>query len=585
MPRYIESPRPKASSDSLSSLQASSAPSAARNGQFTEFQQPSRPAGSAGGEGKPNGSPPGEPEQNEIGGNKIDEEATEPFPPGIFRVPVPNRLFSEMPRMSDVALRCLLAMIHRSWHFAPEEEAWIHRGETFGRAEIQGDAGLSDQGARNGLSELEEAGWTEVDRSGKAHRHRLTVGVPSRRYTYLPTHLLRETERLPSGTALRALLAIFRATWGWTQELHPSSDKNRSGPAHRRWARLSRTDLARRTGRSENAVRTALSALEGEWVGTARPGRGACAYRVIGSAFAPQPSGENQDPSPKTPEAEDRKSLSKSSSGAPAWGLIANGLIPDRQQIEPPTSIKENFKESKQTRGASSDLPDQIPTEAPPEKGGEEGAVRKKNSSSENNSSEVGEKLPQRQQPTSNAEEVREESQSFSEFSQRKRELAQKLMNVGVWPRRVRECLRRYSADRIEANFELYRERAPEIEDDGAWLCAAITDGYAIGRHRQETSGNRENGAPEGSEEGGGGSSSQTHGSVPTLPSHKEKISARRKQMLIRRHPGAKGDHFHRFRHAESPDKKQFLYFDPSIGGPNSRTIRNRRASEKRLVR
>jgi hypothetical protein len=192
--------------------------------------------------------------------------------------------------------------------------------------------------------------------------------------------------------------------------------------------------------------------------------------------------------------------------------------------------------------------------------------VRRKNKSSKR-----GEEIPQRQRSSSDSGQARDEAPSFSDFSERKQELAQKLVNVGVWPRRVRECLRRYSANRIETNFELYRERAPEIEDDGAWLCAAITDGYAIGRHRQETSGNREKGASEGSEEGGGGSSSQTHGSVPTLPSHKEKISARRKEILLQRHPETEGKHFHRFRHAENPDEKQFLYFDPKKGGPKER--------------
>lgn len=575
MPHHIESPPPKAGSDSPSISQAASAPSGVQNGQFTKSQQPSGHVRGTRGREDPNDERlTGEPQQKQL-----DEEATEPFPPGLFRVPVPNRLFAEIPHRSDAALRCLLAMIHRSWRFDPEKEAWGHKGEAFSRAEIQGDAGLSDQGARNGLAELEEAGWTEVDRSGKAHRHQLKVGVPSRRYTYLPTRLLEETERLPSGTALRALLAIFRATWGWTQGLGYFPDENRSGVSHRRWARLSKRDLARRTGRSENAVRTALSALEGKWVGTARPDRGACAYRVIGGAFVPQPSEKSQNPSTKISETDGSKRLSTASNEVPAWGPIANRLTPDRQQIEPPTSLKEGSKENKQTGGASSNPGEQTPPEGLEEGVGED-AVR-----GQDNSSRKGEKPSQMQAVSSDRGQVGEDDRLFSGFSQCKRELAQKLVNVGVWPRRVRECLRRYSADRIEANFELYRERAPEIENDGAWLCAAITDGYAISRNQQKASVDREKGNRQGSEEKGEGSSGQTPGSTPTLPSHKEKISARRKEILLQRHPKTEGEHFHRFRHAENPDEKQFLYFDPAIGGPDNRTDRNRRTSRKRPVR
>jgi hypothetical protein len=64
---------------------------------------------------------------------------------------------------------------------------------------------------------------------------------------------------------------------------------------------------------------------------------------------------------------------------------------------------------------------------------------------------------------------------------------------------------------------------------------------------------------------------SQAAGAEKRLPTHKERVSARRKQALIRHLSEAKPEHFHRYRHAESPTENQFLYFDPSVGGPERR--------------
>jgi len=150
-------------------------------------------------------------------------------------------------------------------------------------------------------------------------------------------------------------------------------------------------------------------------------------------------------------------------------------------------------------------------------------------------------------------QETEEDRPDFSGFSERKQALGQKLLNVGIWPDRARECLRRHTARRIEANFSLYRERAPNIENDGAWLCAAITDGYADLRETRtsetctsETRNSRTGGPPE----------------------HKQKVSPEEKKRLIRCHNGVEAGHFHRFRHAERPTEKQYLYLDPEERGP-----------------
>ena len=160
----------------------------------------------------------------------------------------------------------------------------------------------------------------------------------------------------------------------------------------------------------------------------------------------------------------------------------------------------------------------------------------------------------------------RESAADFSDFSHRMEALGRKLVNVGIWPHRAKECLRRYAAERIEANFELYRERASEVEDDGAWLCAAITDGYA----------DLEGGGPDNSRSAGGDTpngreeeeTSCDSGRAPRSD-HKQKVSAEEKRTFVRQCPGLRAGDFHRFRCAEDPARKQFLYLDPSVGGPS----------------
>jgi hypothetical protein len=159
------------------------------------------------------------------------------------------------------------------------------------------------------------------------------------------------------------------------------------------------------------------------------------------------------------------------------------------------------------------------------------------------------------------------------EFSERKQSLYRKLTNAGVWPDRAEECLRHYSPARIEANFELFRERAPEIDDHGAWLCAAITDGYADCSPQAESVQaedgrlDRHSGADSSETIPPGTDSRPDH----KKPDHKQKVTAQQKRTLIRTCAKVKPEHFHRYRHAESPTEKQFLYFDPEIGGPTGR--------------
>jgi len=551
MPRHFESPRPKAGSDTSTEAHPQAASSAAQPGQFTESQQQDLSA-----EG--------------IGPESIDpEDIWAPFPPDLFRVPVPNRLFEAMPSLSNSALRCLLGLIRLSFRFDPEAGQWVHSGDAFRRAAVQEACGLSDEGTRQGLTELEAEGWVCACRDGKAHEHRLSAEVPERRFTYVPTALLEEvgkmpTGSLPSGTALRVALAVLHRTWGWTRSAEEvDSDRilasgrlqeSQGGPpsVHRRWARLSTSDLSRLTGRSESAVKSALSKLDGSpesgWIGRCRPDRGAYLYRFSGGDLVGSSTGK-------------RAGVEKASSDG-----IANDLAPgdggNRQRSGPPTSYGENISRDKHARDEAETTAeeDSHPGAGPTESGD---AVRGDTPS--------GEDSPIQAERDDSGENSGGCPPDFSGFSGEKRELGRKLVNAGVWPERAKECLRRYSTARIEANFELYRERknsseAPRPEDDGAWLCAAITDGYASNSYRSDS--HKSNSYPTRSQAGGPEAPSGPAGSGPTAsPEHKQKISPREKATLIQKDLASEKD-FHRFRHGDSPTEKQFLYFDPEIRGP-----------------
>jgi len=547
MPHRSKSAGPEQGSRNPSENPPSPTNSPSYGGGFTESKQ-SAP-------NDPGQTPPSE---------GVDPEITEPFPPDLFRMPVPDRVFSEMPSMSDAALRCLLALIRESFRFDPEASTWMCPERSFSRQEIETATGLSDQGTRNGLADLEEAGWADVDRSGQSYRYALRIGVPSQRYTYVPTALLEEVSDLPSATALRVLLAVLRATWGWTSE-EQRSDETASQTAqeqtvHQRWAELATSTLSGLVGCSEPAIREAIGALEEEWISRVQPGHGAYLYRILPGAFKPegQATGGEERLEENRPENPPSLENPSSSAGASSDAGVPNEITPDRQRNYPPSSHKESSGRDKQNT-----KPDSEETSSPQA----DPADPKRKSAVPNPENNSGGEAP---------------DTDLSEFSERKQSLYRKLTNAGVWPDRAKECLRRYSPARIEANFELFRERAPEIDDHGAWLCAAITDGYAdfgktpssrafnqisedspTGNSSREDRAKQASGSRTGSHRTGG------------PPEHKQKVSPEEKKRLVRRHEGVNPEHFHRFRHPERPSEKQFLYLDPAKGGPT----RKRRAT------
>jgi hypothetical protein len=462
--------------------------------------------------------------------------ATEPFPEDLFRVPIPDRIFSEMPEMTDSALRALLGMIRLSFRFEPEKGSWVTPERSFTRSEIESESGLSCQGTRNGLKELSEAGYVSSNKAGRTYEHKLEIEVPTSRYTYVPTALLEVASGL-GGTELRLVLAVIRTTWGWTSE---TENVEEGPPAHRRWARLSTSELAQRTGRSRTAVKEAAAALQGQLLERLRPNGGTYHYRFLPEAIAPQIGAEDAS----APPSESGAVRVRTKKQAAVSVEIANDLTPDRQNSDPPSSYRESVCRDKHRRQEestsatlsgdhSSGKPDAVPAE---------GSSEQTTASEETcqTSSLSGEAPPP----------------DFTGLPPEKQDLAEKLSNVGIWAGRIAEVLSRFSTERIRVNFQLYRQRSAEqtIRKPGAWLYAAITDGYAL---------------PDSSPDESEGSVSAAPGSLPPLQ-HKETVSEAKKDAYVAQ--GIDEERFHRCPSGRSgPEERWFMYFDPAVGGPERR--------------
>ena len=126
---------------------------------------------------------------------------------------------------------------------------------------------------------------------------------------------------------------------------------------------------------------------------------------------------------------------------------------------------------------------------------------------------------------------------------------------MGVWPRRIPKILGRYSAERIEANFERYRKRAREgrISNPGGWLATAIEKGYVLPTN----------------EEGSRGQvgSLESEAGLPSLK-HEMKVSQRQKNEYVRRGL-AREEEFEKFSLTDDPGEEKYLYYDFEKEGPD----------------
>ena len=475
-------------------------------------------------------------------------------------MPVPDSVFGDMRVMSDSALRALLGLIRLSFRFDPEECQWVKPGRTFSRAAIQAECGLSGQGTRNGLDELESEGYVSIDRSGRGYEHRLLVGVPSSCYTYVPTDLFEEASGL-AGTELRFVFAVLRATWGWTTG---STETGSGAPEHRRWAQLSMRVLSKLTGRSASAVKQAAQKLQGTWLQRRRPTSGAFYYRFRSERLTTEQApdeGESQGTEP---------TLKKREEAVFSMG-VPNDLPPDRQQSGPPRRGRiERFSKRRAHHSANSERPENTQEESPSRSG--DSAVRGGKTPSQSSPRRSAPKSrPQKSRPNrdshrgprktgpKNGEEI-----DLTGFSDRKRALGQKLANAGVWPRRIPELLARYSADRIEANFQLNRKRAEQVRESGAWLAAAIEEGFALPS------------PPEGSpsepsaETSPDGEDSAKGRSKAGLPAPGTKVSDIRKRKLLETGLATEAD-FDRFADYDDPTCKQHFFRVDKTPSPAAR--------------
>ncbi len=567
MPRSLKSARAKPSSNSPAEAPRKAAPPSP---QFTESQQSSSPGGPDRKEKCPDATDrlpseklpseelpseelsPEELPPGELSPGKLSLDGTEPFPPGLFRIPVPNAVFGRMPSMSDSALRCLLALIHLSFRFDPAEGEWTSAEGWLSRSDVEAASGLSGQGTRNGLSELESIGWARVDRSGRSYRYQLALGVPTARFTQVPTALLDKLPTFDTGTGLRVVLAVLRGTWGWTsKEMDPQSGTLQA--VHDRWTELSSRALAKMTGRSKTAVTRAAKALQGTWIGRVRPKNGACKYR-----FLPEAVG---DASSRSSSSSSTGSSSENSRDSDSFCRgDANNLTPDRQNSDPPSFHRESFSRDKHSQASNKSKPKQgvepssgegcaVPTEKSQKAG--------RRAASDNGQSESG----QHKRQTSGRGSP---SADFGDLPPEKQDLAQKLANVGVWAGHIADLISRFSCSRIRANFQLYRRRAAEqtIRKPGAWLYKAITEGYVL--------------QPSGEESPNGPSK---EGSL-SPPEHKEAVSEEKKEALVDR--GIPEEQFHRCLSGPGGGNgPRYMYFNPEIGEPTDRRTTGQRPTSQ----
>jgi hypothetical protein len=510
---------------------------------------------------------------------------------------MPDAIIGEMPKMTDSALRSLLGLIRLSFRFDPEKKVWVCPDRTFLRSAIETESGLSGQGTRNGLEELEELGYVSIDRSGRSHEHALEIGVPTSRYTYVPTGLLEAPSLL--GTDLRLILAALRTTWGWTTNPAETSSTEQTGSTkrgappehdrlqHKRWAQLSTAALAQLTGRSETAVKEAARRLNGTWLQRRRPTSGAYYYRFRSEVLSEAALEEATETAAARAEAANVEATKAVSTGSEERYLrvkkktdavfsmgIPNDLAPDRQQSDSPhrgtieSSSKRSAKQCARFKQTAAD-------EKGPHFPRRDSAVlgsgnRPPGSTKKPAQSPQTRQTRPKQNPHRGPEErcIQNNQVSLTGFSDQKQELGQKLANAGIWPSAIPELLGRFSAGRIEANFELFRKRAPQVQNQGAWLRTAIEEGYALPSSvssLEETS-SEETPSVRGSD------GDRKNGNSPSksVPEPGTKVSETRRRELIRRGLATEAD-FERFAYYDDPTELQHFFQIEKAPSPASR--------------
>lgn len=185
---------------------------------------------------------------NEQDTGGADADDTEAFPDEVARIPVPNEVLDSLGGLSGCAVRLAVCLMREAYHWTGTDWKCSPRLRT--RSEIDA-LGMSAQSVRNAADDLAERGWIERRTRGQSHAYRWRLSAPRSRFTFLPLALFYEHERL-SHSGLTLLLALYRATWGWTS--------NEDGQTvHDAWALLSTSDLESMTGLCASTLRAAAS--------------------------------------------------------------------------------------------------------------------------------------------------------------------------------------------------------------------------------------------------------------------------------------------------------------------------------------
>lgn len=555
--------------------------------------------------------------------------ATEAFPENIFRVPVPNRVFSglgDKEALPGTALKALLACIALSFRF--HDGSWSRPDRALTTSEIASASGLSGQGTRDGLSVLADRGLVKTASSGGRFEHTLQLDPPTRRYTYLPISLLSDVADLGlTDTSLRVLLIVFHRTWGHTRSADQTVE---DAPEHRRWARLPVSAIARQAGCTERSVKSAVSTLNGRYLRRRRP-NGTYYYRPLVAPFTDPNTDSDGDEKPKSngetdekgrryrafdrhsdrrcmraffsmplpnefhhsgqniscPNAGESVSLRKTvhSQGQrrkrveehrqeTSAGVVSSRASSDlakssaeRHSGETPSPMPQSLRQFAKGRMSASELK-AISTEERGTSGSrtEELSDRQKpdtcrlssstsratckdthssppSSSSQSNPEPTS--PPERRGRTSGTAPPRPngsahrssthdeanqgESAPKEDLSAQQKQMVRRLVNCGVWPRRARAFVRRFSRERIQLNFEYYRARATVVQNSGAYLAQAISEGYRLPPADPNSSaGFSSDDGSEGCDPKG----SQSQGACPTL-SPGDVVGESRKQSLI----------------------------------------------------
>lgn len=192
-----------------------------------------------------------------------EDAPTDPFPPDLFRLPVPNEVFKR--DLSGAATRLLLVVMREAWGYDPDAGEWVASPrwielsdlEDATRSELRMSRATLSRAAR----ELEESRLLALQGGGDSRAPlelRCRVSVPDERFTWLPVELI-EAHQFFSHSALLVLLHVYHATWGRTTSEVRGGDRT---VLHRRWGRLTTDEIADRAGLCPATVRKVIHNLQ-----------------------------------------------------------------------------------------------------------------------------------------------------------------------------------------------------------------------------------------------------------------------------------------------------------------------------------